>query len=505
MKKVVSSSELKNKMVDCVNMLCDAVSSTLGPTGNNVLISNSDSSSFITNDGVTIASNIESDDSCSNAILDIIKEAALKTNELVGDGTTTTLVLLQSIFNQGVDMINNGYNAITLKYELYDSLDNVLKILSSLKRKPTNSDLLSIASVSTNDLEMGKYIYDLYIKMKNRYAIKIMEGYSEDTYYNIKKGYIIDINGISSLFFNNKKSIELNYCDVFVVKGFISSMEQISEIINEGVINNKNIIIFAEDYERHIEEELLAYYLTENIRIIIISISEYGSHRDMIFNDLSILSGCAIKNIEYEKVYYSDCGVFSNILINNGDLIISFDKDRAVKLRNLITKELSCVNSEYDKEFIMKRLCMINKGIAYLYVGGITKTEIKEKIMRFEDGLCALASAESGVCLGEGVTLMNVSNLIGDVSCGDKIIKNALCIPFNKIIENIGLDPSKIKNEIVNHNYKKVYNYINNTYEESSSILDPFLVLSTCCKNAVSIASILLTTNYLVVCENISI
>lgn len=502
MKSIVCGDKLRNKMIDCINMLCDAVASTLGPTGNNVLISNSDSASFITNDGVTIASNIESDDSCSNAIFDIIKEASLKTNELVGDGTTTTLVLLQSIFNQGIEMINNGYNAITLKNELHDSLNDILKVLNTLKKKPKKKELLEVASISTNDKEMGKILTDLFFKMKSRYAIKIMEGNCEETYYTINKGYFVDINSISSLFFNNKKNINFNSCDVFIVKGFLSSLEQISEVVNEGLINNKNIIIFAEEYEKHIEEELLSYYLTNGKRIIIMSVLEYGLHRDMIFNDLSMLSGCIIKNIEYENIYYSDSGRFNNVLINTNDVVISYDLDKSQVLSKMLNKEIDTVNNDYDRDFIMKRLCMLNRGISYLYVGGITKTEIKEKMMRFEDGLYALDTALSGVCLGEGVTLMYISDKIKPVTCGEMIMKNALKIPFNKIMENIGLNSETIKKQIIDNNYQRVYNYKTGKYEDST-ILDPFLVIATCCKNAVSIASILLTTKHLVICEKI--
>ena len=171
MKEILYGDELKKVMTSSVNMICDAVCSTLGPVGSNVLINNSDSSPFITNDGVTIASNIESSDKRVNTILEIIKEASLKTNEVVGDGTTTTLAILQSIFNQGLKEIENGKSSIILRSELNNCLLNILNNLNDMKKVPSKSDLESVASISSNDKETGLFLSKLFFKMKNKYAI----------------------------------------------------------------------------------------------------------------------------------------------------------------------------------------------------------------------------------------------------------------------------------------------------------------------------------------------
>ena len=174
MKKVISGEELNSVMSDAVKLLCDTVSSTLGPTGNNVLINSSEATPFITNDGVTIAKNIESDDERINTILEILKEASLKTNEMVGDGTTTTLVLLQSIFNLGLEEIKKGMNKIVLKNELLSCIDTIVNEINKLKKKPSKEDLLNIATTSSNDKEIAKKTTEVYLKMKNKKSIKLM-------------------------------------------------------------------------------------------------------------------------------------------------------------------------------------------------------------------------------------------------------------------------------------------------------------------------------------------
>lgn len=507
MKDVLYGEELKEVMSTAVNLLCDAVSSTLGPTGNNVLINCSDCSPFITNDGVTIAKNIESNDVRINTILEIVKEASLKTNEVVGDGTTTTLVLLQSIFNQGLEEIKLGKNPIILKKELTYTLDKVIDLVSKKKKESKESDLLSIATISANDLEIGKFISSVYNKMKSKYSIKLKEGYSDNTYFEIKNGYTLEIDNISSIYFQNKKEINLENCYVLVLKGYLISLEQISELINEGIINNKNIVIFAEDLDESIRQELLSYYLREDKNIFIFKIPEYASRRESIENDISHLAGCSIINCDLEKVYFSDVGVIDNIKINKDEVVLLSNNDSVVSLIDELKGELDNTNSEYEREFIFSRLSKLENGIATIYVGGTTKTEIKEKLMRYEDALCALEVAKSGVVVGEGITLLEVSNLLCSELSGERIIKRALEVPFEKICSNAGVDGGVLKKDIIESSYKKIYDFCTSKLIDAlnCTILDPVEVVITSIKNAVSISSLLLTTNYLVIDENIKI
>ena len=215
MKKVISNDELYIKMKEAINLLCNTVKITLGPKGNNVIIDHSSFSPFITNDGVTIAENIESDDEVINTILSLAKEASIKTNENVGDGTTTTLVLLQGIFNEGLNLIKNGKNPIILKKELYESLNKIIDKLNNISKKPKNRDLLNIAITSSNDIEIGTNIYKAYIKTKNINAIKIKESNNTKTNIEFLKGYSFETILASNYFLNENN--EINYYSSYLL------------------------------------------------------------------------------------------------------------------------------------------------------------------------------------------------------------------------------------------------------------------------------------------------
>lgn len=507
MKEVVYGQELKDVMYEAVNLICDAVSTTLGPTGNNVLINSDECSPFITNDGVTIARFIESNDKRVNTVLEIIKEASLKTNESVGDGTTTTLVLFQSIFNEGFKEINRGKNSIILKKELYGSLDNIITELKKINKKATKDDLISIASISSNDKQIGQYISEVYFKMGSKYAIKLEEGHREETYIETKKGYNLEIDNISNLYFQNTKEIYLSDSYILILKGYLNDLEQISEIINESIIKNKKLVIFSEDANDYIKQELLTYYLKDKKNIFLFNIPEYGSRKEFIEQDLAAICGCNIKNIDFEKAYFNDLGITKSVVITKNEVILYNDNDKIKTRLHDLKKELEDNYDEYEKEFITSRIAKLEKGLSIIYVGGFTKTEIREKMMRFEDALCALEVASAGVVVGEGMTLLEVSDKIKSKTTGDKILKNSLQVPFNKIINNIGKDSEKLKNEIVKSDYKKIFDYTSNKLidVDKTNILDPINVVIEALKNATTIAALLLTTNYLVINENIKI
>ena len=499
MKQVISGDSLRKYILEAINLICNAVSSTLGPIGNNVLINSSDEPCFVTNDGVTIARNIESDNKIINSILEIVKEASLKTNELVGDGTTTTLVLLQSIYNEGIKKINNGKSPIILKNELNESLEKIIKEIDKVSRKPTKSELAFIAATSANDKNIGKFLSNIYFKMKSKYAIKLENGNKDKTYYEIKKGYNIEIDNISSIYFQNKDEIKLNNCYILCLKGYLSSLEQISDIINECITNNKNLIIFVDDVEKEVYQELLVYYLSYNKKIFVFTLTDYGLRKEKIQIDIENITKCIIKNIDYESISFDDLGS-SDITINKNEVIIYSDNDVKYYIEKL-KKELKNTDSEYDKEFIGNRLSKLEKGNTIVYIGGKTKTEIKEKIMRYEDSLCALSVASNGIVLGCGITLLSISDKIKCETDSDEILKKVLIVPFVTISKNSGKDYKNILDDIKYNNYEYIYNFKNNELEkmDNTSVLDSKEVLICSLKTAISIASMLLTTNYLVI------
>ena len=493
MKEVISNEELKKVMVKAVNLICDAVGSTLGPSGNNVIINNT-LSPYITNDGATIARSISSSDKRVNAILEIVKEASLKTNEEVGDGTTTTLVLLQSIFNEGLKEIENGKDPIILKKELNNLLDSLIEQINKKKIIPNKEELLKIAYTSSNDIEISKLVTEVYLKMDNSYSIRLEES-REKTYYEIKKGYVIEDIEIPNIYFSNKDKIELNNTLILILNGYLSNLELISDALNEALVKNKNLIILANDYSDEVQNEIMSYYLDLNKNIFIFKMPGYGSEKNNIEKDISKLSDSKISNIDYERVLYKDLGIIDKLEINKNSITLVINKN----MHNYINKlknELENSN-EYEKELLENRISKLENGIATIYVGGNTKTEIKEKIMRFEDTLCALEVAKHGIVKGEGLVFLEISE-----SINNKILSKALEAPFIKILNNSGYEDKKIKEEIIKSKYQKIFNLEKGILESiENNIIDPALVLIESIRNAISIATLLLTTNYLVINE----
>lgn len=505
MKEVITGEELKKIMVDAINLLCDSVSSTLGPSGNNVLINTDDVTPYITNDGVTIAEAIESSDKRINTILEIAKEASLKTNEEVGDGTTTTLVLLQSLIHEGLKEIENGKNPIILKQELNEVLDKALEELDKLKKDATDSDLLNVAINSSEDIKVGNILTEIYLKMGSRYACRLTDANTDYTYYDIKKGYNLEIDNIPSIYFEDNKELNLKDSYVLLLKGYLSDLEMISDIINEGLNRNKNIVILASEYDIEIEREVLLYYLQEHKNIYLFKIPDYASRKEAITKDIATLTKANIKDINLERVTFNDLGK-SDITITKNELTIISDNDISNRLNNL-KEELNNTNDDYEKEFLQARISKLENGIATIYVGGKTKSEIKEKIMHYEDALCSLEIAKFGIVTGEGIPFLSIINKLSLDTTGANILKKALEVPFNKIMENSASDKDEIKKEIEESNYQKIYNFNTKKYESinETKIIDPLKVITTALKNAVSIASLLLTTNYLVINEKIEV
>lgn len=489
MREVISDLQLKKVIKESIDLICSAVSSTLGPTGNNVVIS-SDLTPFITNDGVTIAENIRSNDLKINTILEIIKEASFKTNELVGDGTTTTLVLLSKLYNLGV---NSDINPIILKKELDNALEKTILELNKLKKIPTEKDLELIATTSCGDIELGKFLTEVYLKMKNKYAIKIEESKNNKTYYEIKKGYNIDID-LPNVYFEDKDFIDINSY-ILIINGYLDSLEEISSVINEVIIRNKNLIILVDDYNELVKNEIIAFYLENNKNIFIVKTPEYGSRKYDILSDISLITKSKIQSID--NINFSDIND-ANVIIKKDELIIisNSNVDREV---NKLKYKLNTLDS-YEKEFLENRISKLENGIATIYVGAQTTLEKREKIMRIEDAINALEVSKNGIVIGEGITYLKVSSKLNNKTKGEEIIKEVLKEPFKKIMENIGIDYKDILKEIINNNYEKCYNY--KTLDYDKSVIDPILVLITALSNAVSIASMLLTTNYLVINEN---
>ena len=487
--------------MESIELLCGTVKKTLGPKGNNVIIDHSNFSPFITNDGVTIAQNIESDDETMGAILELIKEASIKTNEEVGDGTTTTLVLLETIYKESLEYINKGMNPIVLKKELDNTLLIILEYLEKLKALPTKEKILYIAKIAANDEELGTFAYKTFLKVKNKNAITIEESNQKKTEVIFKKGYTLDSILASPYFFKDNKKIIYKDALVLLVKDTLTHIENISFILNE-VMKKKNIVIMARDYDEYVIQEIISLCLHENVNICLLKINEYGLQEQAVEKDIEIIiNGKKVEKINVNALL----GFVSNIIIEKEQVRIDFkENDSLRQYIKKLKKESAEIREEFELAFYQKRIAMFAYGTAEIKIGAPTKTECQERKMRLEDALCAVSVAKSGILSGGGISLLHIASQIKKKNEATNIWKKALTKPFEQILLNAGLDFKKIEEQIKNKKYQILYNVSTNHWEEKENtyVIDPFLVVYNSLVNASSIAGMLLTTTSLIINEH---
>ncbi|MDE5539721.1 MAG: hypothetical protein K2J20_04470 [Bacilli bacterium] len=479
MKKVIRDKVLREKMLEAIDLLCDTVKTTLGPKGSNAIIDHSSFSPFITNDGVTIAENIESEDEVVNTILELAKEASIKTNEVVGDGTTTTLVLLQSIFKSGLELIESGHNPLVLKRELDESLKKVVLKIENESIDPTNKQLKFIASTSANDIEIGNIVSDAYLKVQNKDAIKIRESDCNTTEVIYRKGYNMETLLASPYYFQNNKNIEVNSPYILLLNDTLFDLNSLSNILNEIMASNSPLLIVADDYSDTLVNEIMSLYISNKIKIYLFKNPSFGLERLTILNNLSLISNAQICDSSM-NLKFSDLGNVNSVKISTAISTFSFENNKS-------KKEMQLAN-----------------GIVEIKVGAQTEIERREKKMRYDDAICAISSSVDGIVLGGGVTLYKISKDLDIKTPGDTVLKEALSIPFKQIMINAGVDVEEKLKILKKENYQKIFNINSYSWEsvEDTEVIDSKKVVINTIKNAVSIASMLLTTTSLIVNEH---
>lgn len=496
MKKIIVGKELEENILTSIDLLSDTVKKTLGPEGGSAIINNSSFSPFITNDGVTLARNISSDDPIINTILELAKESSIKTDEEVGDGTTTTLVLFQSLLHK-LYALKNSYAKVALKEKLQNELDEITSFLNGLSHKASSKDLYNVATVAAKNEEIGRIVSEVYNKIQIKEAISLtttLEPTTKVTYYN---GYVFDTNIASDYFFKDKEELELNDTYFIVTMRCLSDLEEFADIINEVVEKNKSLVIFATDYTEDFINTVLSLNLDEKLDIYLLKNPEYGLNQLGLIKDL-----CTTGDMLELKENYSavNLGTLPKIIIRKDKTIINYEENPAITSR---IKELNELLTKTTDTFLqntyLKRLAMLKNGLATIYVGGKTITEAREKKMRYEDALGALFSLESGIIPGSGLTLMKISSTLDDTY----ILKEPLKEPFYQILRNAGEDTSEIEHEIITRDYRFLYNITERKYEEvtETNIIDSTKVMIKALSNAISIALLLFTTESLIINE----
>ena len=481
MKKVIGSDELKIKIKEALELLCDTISKTLGPSGNNILLDTKDLAPFITNDGVTIASSISSSDEATEALLEIIKEASMKTNEMVGDGTTTTLVLLKAIYDLGLKEIEKGTSLYNLKKIWHEELKKILDEIEQKSRKPTTNDLYQIAYSACNDEVLSKVSLETILKVKTKNAIKILASKTKETYFDYVNGYVLNSFLSHEYFLNGDDKIAITHPYVLIYKGFLNSLEEISSMINPLLKDKESIILMTEGYSKELKETCLSLYYEKKAYIYLLELPTYDSMLFELYKDLESLIN-----------FNNNIGYLKEVVFTREETILFSNQDTN-KRKEELEKEILMCHSNYQKEDLQRRLSMLETGLCTIYVGGYTEVEIKEKIMRLEDALCSLEVSFYGVNIGSGVTLYQIKKENKNL-----LLSEILDIPLKQIILNNGISSTELEKHLKQN---EIYNFTIEKWEDMNltDVLDATKVCTISLQNAFSIALMLLNLSFLVI------
>lgn len=512
--------EAKDKLLKGINVLADAVSATLGPKGNCVVIGEVNKSPRITKDGVSVAKEIELEDFFENVGAQIIREAALKMLSNVGDATTTTIVLAQSLINDMNSALANGYNPVVLKNDLIKSKEKVIKYIESKIIPIKDSDITNIATISANnDSELGGLIGDAFNKIGRDGIITVEQSSNVNTRSEIINGMQFDKGYIAPHFCTDyvKDTCVLENPYILITEHKITSMRDIAGILNDVIRSNRAILLIAEDYDDEVIETLKLNKLNGTLKVCAIKAPSFGDYRKEVLEDLAILTGGV--NISYDSgidlkdVVITDLGQCDKATINKTSTTIIGSKgfkdninDRIASIRNSI-KQLES-DSTMEDSFLIKfnreRLAKLNGGICVIYVGGTTELEMQERKDRVDDAVAATKAAiEEGVVLGGGVTYYNASKSFDSSNITDIAIKSALSTPIELLIKSCGKDVNKILPKVTESNgfdanSEKIVDMYN------AGIIDPAKAAKLALENAVSVTNLYLSSQVVVVPKVIS-
>jgi chaperonin GroEL len=514
---IVIGSEARKRLVSGINTLADAVTSTLGPNGRNVVYTDGQSV-FSTKDGVTVAKNINYlEDPIEELGIKMIKQAAIKTADNAGDGTTTSTLLAQSMVNAGLNHLNNGSNAVEIKR----GIDRAVKQLVESLRKELKEDISSeeqleqVATISANnDPEIGKLIAEAMKKVGREGVVHVEESKTGETYLETVEGMQFE-RGYKSPYMvtdNNSMTAILNDVYVLIIDKKVSQVKELLPVLESISQQNKSILVITED----IEGEALAALIVNKARGILKSAAvkapDFGDRRKLILEDIAILTGGQVisseKGMKLEKFDSSWLGQARSVTISK-DTTTSVDgKGDETKIEariNELMEQIELAKTPFEKEKLQERLAKFVGGISIVHVGGNTETEVKERKDRFDDALHATKAAiEEGIVPGGGVALLHMRDLIEVNDIGSQIVYEACSAPLKKILSNAGVEQEKIyqimndiKNETSWMGYDLQSEKVVNMKE--AGIIDPAKVTRTALENAASVAGTILLTECTIV------
>jgi chaperonin GroEL len=504
-----------------VSKLARAVVSTLGPRGRNAVLDKGWGSPKITKDGVTVAKEIELDDPYENLGAQLVKEAATKTNDVAGDGTTTATLLAEAIYRDGLRMVAAGADPMSLSRGIQKATEAVTKYIEKMATPINEKDKKEITQVATiagnGDPSIGGVLADAFIKVGKNGVITVEEGKQSETYVDVVEGMQFDRGFLSPHFVTNQdeQTVEFEKCLVLIHEEKISSAKNLIPLLEAVSKAGKPLLIIAEDVEGEALATLVVNKLRGILNVCAVKAPGYGDRRKAMLGDIATLTGAQAifkdLGVTLESVKISDLGSAKKVTVTSEDttIVIGGGSKEAIEGRaEQIRKEIETTTSEYDREKLQERLAKLAGGVAQIHVGAATETEMKERKMLMEDARAATQAAlAEGIVPGGGVALLRSDKaldkleLSGDEALGVKIIKNVLDAPLRAIAENAGQDGAVVVNRVRRMKGKADgYDAEKDQYCNliESGIVDPAKVVRTALQNAASVAGLLLTTSCLI-------
>ncbi len=519
-KQIIYGEQARKALQSGIDQLADTVKITLGPKGRNVVLDKKFGAPLITNDGVTIAKEIELDDAFENMGAQLVKEVATKTNDAAGDGTTTATLLAQALVREGMKNIAAGANPMVLRKGMAKAVDAAVEsIVANSKKVEGTEDIARVGTVSSADETVGKLIAEAMEKVSSDGVITIEESKTAETYSEVVEGMQFDRGYLSPYMVTDTDKMEAVLDDpyILITDKKIASIQEILPLLEQIVKGGSKLLIVAEDVEGEALSTLIVNKLRGTFTCVAVKAPGFGDRRKEMLQDIAVLTGgeviSADLGLELSETTMEQLGRARQVVIQKENTIIvdgAGDKqaiaDRVAQIRN----QIGTTTSDFDKEKLQERLAKLSGGVAVIKVGAATEIEMKEKKMRIEDALAATkAAVEEGIVAGGGTALINampsvkklVDELDGDEKTGAQIVLKALEEPVRQIAVNAGLEGSVIIDTIVR---SRKIGYGFNAYTEQyvdmipEGIVDPTKVTRSALQNAASVASMVLTTESLV-------
>ncbi len=505
----------RNSLENGINKLADAVKVTVGPKGRNVVIDRGYGAPMITNDGVTIAKEIELEDRFENMGAQLLKEVATKTNDIAGDGTTTATILAQSIVSEGLKNIAAGANPVILKKGIQNSTKIVVDRIKSFSTPiETTESIAQVGAISSADSKIGKLIADAMDRIGKDGVITIEESKTMDTELQIVEGMQFDKGYLSPYMAsdNEKKVAELENPLILVTDKKINNIQEILPVLEQIVEASKPLLIIADDIEGEALTTLILNKIRGTFNVVAVKAPSFGENRAKSLEDIAILTGTKVYKEELKddlkEIQIDELGSAKKVNVDKDSTTIidgSGNKENLQERINQLRRDIENSDSEFDIERYKERLAKLAGGVAVIQVGAVTEVEMKEKKLRIEDALSATkAAVEEGIVAGGGTVLLDsikaldeyIESVHGDEKTGAIIVARALEAPARQIAENAGMEGSIIANKVKSLDEGFGYDALNDEFVDmiKSGIVDPTKVTRSALENAASVASMILTT-----------